>query len=72
MPLDRFVLILVLVLAAAGATVWVAAMAGAVPHLPGLGLGVASLAALLAYVIVRVIADRVRSEADDRYDRTEP
>ena len=71
MPLDRFVLILVLVLAAAGVTVWIAAMGSALPHLPGVGLGVAALAALLAYVLVRVIADRLRSEADDRYDRTD-
>lgn len=70
MPLDRFVLVLVLVLAAAGVTVWIAAMGAAFADLPRVGLGVAAVAALLAYVLARVIADRVRSDTDDRYDRT--
>ena len=69
MPLDRFVLILVAVVAAAGATVLVAAILLSLVELPLAGL--LALAALLpvAYVAWRVVADRVRSREDSHYDR---
>lgn len=68
MPLDRFVLMLVAAIAAAGLTVWVVAWAGATLLMPGLGALVAVPALLAGYVLFRVIADRVRSREDDRYD----
>ena len=71
MPLDRFVLILVVVLAAAGVTVLLGALGLSALQMPGLGLGVAGVLALVAYVLVRVISDRMRSAEDDRYDRVE-
>ena len=71
MPLDRFVLIVVVALAAAGVTVFMAALGLSAVQMPGLGLGVAALLALVAYVLVRVISDRMRSAEDDRYDRVE-
>ena len=71
MPLDRFVLIVVIVLAAAGVSVLLAALALSSGALPGVGLGVAGVLALAAYVLVRVISDRMRSAEDDRYDRVE-
>jgi hypothetical protein len=61
MPLDRFVLILVVALAAAAATVLVAALGLSAIETPGRGLGVAALLALVAYVLVRVISGRMRS-----------
>jgi ABC-type enterochelin transport system permease subunit len=61
MPLDRFVLILVVALAAAAATVLVAALGMSAVETPDLGLGVAALLALVAYVLVRVISGRMRS-----------
>ncbi|MEE4119665.1 MAG: hypothetical protein V2I65_11670 [Paracoccaceae bacterium] len=69
MPLDRFVLILVIALAGAGVTVLLGALALSAGHLPGLGLAVAVPLALLAYLLVRVIADRARDGEGGRYDR---
>ena len=67
MPLDRLVLILVIVIAAAGATVWlVALLASSLLH-PGLGALIAVPVLLVAYILWRVIADRVSK--DDPYDR---
>jgi len=68
MPLDRFVLLLVIVLAAAMVTVWLGALivsATAVP-LGWLALIPAVLAALVGW---RVIADRLGNAEDDHYDR---
>lgn len=70
MPLDRLVLILVCVIAAAGVTIWVAAVLLA-------GLQVSPLAALIVllplalvgYIFWRVIAERAKSTEDDHYDR---
>ena len=71
MPLDRLVLILVAVIAAAAATVWIAATALAAATGPGWGWLAVVPTALAAYVAWRVIAERVASEEDDRYDRIE-
>jgi membrane protein implicated in regulation of membrane protease activity len=70
MPLDKLVLIIVAVLAAAGITVWVAALAMAAFEVPGAGL-VFVPAALVAYVVWRVISDRVGNKEDDHYDHIE-
>ncbi|MGR3541224.1 MAG: hypothetical protein ACU0BS_07330 [Hasllibacter sp.] len=68
MPLDRFVLILVVVIAAAGATVWLASVVAGAFAFP-FGWVAIVPTALVAYVLWRMIADRL-SEKDD-YDRIE-
>lgn len=68
MPLDRFVLILVIVVAAAAATVWLASLVAASFAFPYGWLG-AVPAALIAYVVWRVVAERL-AEKDD-YDGIE-
>jgi membrane protein implicated in regulation of membrane protease activity len=70
MPLDRLVLILVVVLAAAGATVWVGALVAASWALhPAAPLVALLPTALVAFVLWRVVAERLSSREDDRYDR---
>ncbi len=72
MPLDKFVLIIVCVIAAAMATVYVAVALVATTQMPSaLGLAVLSLIALCAYVAWRVIAERLSNKDDDHYDRFE-
>ena len=71
MPLARFVLIVVLVVVAAAATVWLGALMAAALQFPLVGIAAAIPAALVAYVVARVIWDRVRSGEDARYDRIE-
>ena len=68
MPLDRFVLILFVVLVAAGATVWLGAVVAASVAVP-FGAVAAIPALLVVYVVWRVVADRIRSAEDDHYDR---
>lgn len=70
MPLDRFVLILVVVIAAAGLTVWIASFVAAAWQLPFVWTAVIP-AALVAYVVWRVIAERIGNREDDHYDRIE-
>jgi hypothetical protein len=67
MPLDKFVLILVCVVAAAGVTVWVSSLILIAVEIP---FGWLSLipAALAGYVVWRVIAERVGSAEDTHYD----
>jgi membrane protein implicated in regulation of membrane protease activity len=69
MPLDRFVLLIVIVLAAGGLTVTAAAWVSASAQLPWLGLAMLLPAGMVAYVLVRVISDRLRNRDDDHYDR---
>jgi hypothetical protein len=70
MPLAKFVLLLLSVIAAAGLTIGIAVFAAASLQAPLLG-GVLLLPALLiGYVVWRVIADRLQSREDDHYDRT--
>lgn len=71
MPLARFVLILVLVVVAAAATVALGAFLTAASLHPGIGLLTAVPLALLAYVVVRVIRERMASAEDSHYDRIE-
>ena len=67
MPLEKLVLIVVIVIAAAGVTVWLAALAFAAFEVPGAGLAFIP-AALVAYVVWRVIAERLQNAEDDHYD----
>ncbi len=71
MPLDRFVLVVIAVIAAAGATVVAGALLKGAILAPGLGLAALVPVALLGYVLVRVVAERLRNADDDRYDRIE-
>ena len=71
MPLDRFVLVVVSVIAAAALTVWAVATFTAVLAFPGWSMMALIPVALVAYVLVRVIAERVREAPHDRYDRVE-
>lgn len=71
MPLARFVLMLVLVVVAAAATVAVGAFISAASLHPAIGLLLAVPLALVAYVVLRVIRDRVSSAEDGHYDRIE-
>ena len=68
MPLDRFVLILVVVTLAAALTIGAALWAAAVFHLPAVALMAAVPALLLGYVLWRVVTDRLRNREDDHYD----
>ncbi|PRY94977.1 hypothetical protein BCF33_0588 [Hasllibacter halocynthiae] len=68
MPLDRLVLILVIVIAAAGATVWLGALlvtAGMVPY----GWLTLIPVGLVAYLLWRVVSDRLSEKGG--YDRIE-
>ncbi len=71
MPLDRFVLIIMAVIAAAGATVWIGAAIAAAVEAPLVGWAAIVPAALAGYVIWRVIAERLRNREDDHYDNIE-
>ena len=68
MPLDKFVLIIVCVIAAAAATIWLVALGAAALNLPFGWLGIIP-AALVGYVAFRVIAERVGNAEEDHYDR---
>ncbi len=67
MPLDKFVLIIVCVMVAAGVTVWLGALLFASLEVPGVGI-VLIPAALIGYVVWRVIAERVGNAQEDHYD----
>ena len=72
MPLDRLVLIIVCVIAAALATVYVGVALLSATRMPTpLGLAVLSVIALCAYVLWRVISERLNNKDDDHYDRFE-
>jgi len=71
MPLDRLVLIIVIVLAAAGGTIWLGTFIAAALQVPQVGWFVLVPVALILYIGWRVIADRVGSKEDDHYDRIE-
>jgi membrane protein implicated in regulation of membrane protease activity len=70
MPLDKFVLILVAVIAAAGLTVWLATLIATFGTLPIGWVGLIP-AALVLYVVWRVIADRLANKDDSHYDGIE-
>lgn len=71
MPLDKFVLILVLVIAAAGVTVALGAFVFAGTSAPAPTVIIALPVILVAYVLWRVLADRIGNREDDHYDRIE-
>ncbi|MGB0660282.1 MAG: hypothetical protein ACPGNV_08875 [Mangrovicoccus sp.] len=71
MPLDKFVLLLVVVLVAAGVTVAGAVFIAAAFQVPLVGLAALVPVLLLAYIALRVISDRLRNREDDHYDRVE-
>ncbi|MFV2052964.1 hypothetical protein [Aliiroseovarius sp. YM-037] len=71
MPLDKFVLLLVCVVAAAAATVWIGALVAASMQVPVIGWIAFIPAALVGYVVWRVIAERLSNAEDDHYDRIE-
>ena len=72
MPLDKLVLIIVCVVAAAGATVWIGTLLLASTQLPPVaGLAILSIVTLCAYIAWRVISERVTNKDDDHYDRFE-
>jgi membrane protein implicated in regulation of membrane protease activity len=71
MPLDRFVLMIVIVIAAAGATIWLGTLLAASMQISGAGWIVMVPVTLVAYVVWRVISDRLRNSEDDHYDRIE-
>jgi len=69
MPLDKLVLLIVVVIAAAGATVWLGAFVVATMELPLLGWGLAIPVLLVGYVLWRVISERLTSKEDSHYDQ---
>ncbi|WP_424970476.1 hypothetical protein [Dinoroseobacter sp. S76] len=71
MPLEKLVLLLVVVIAAAGITIFVASLGLATLDAPGLGLATLIPVGLIAFVLWRVIAQRLRNTEDDKYDRLE-
>ena len=71
MPLDKFVLILVSVVAAAAVTVWVGTLVMASLQVPVAGWLMFIPAMLVGYVVWRVIADRLGNSEDDHYDSIE-
>ncbi|WP_306114539.1 MULTISPECIES: hypothetical protein [unclassified Roseovarius] len=68
MPLDKLVLILVCVCIAAGVTVWLGLLLAAAINIP-YGWTALIPAALVGYVIYRVIAERVGNAEEDHYDK---
>lgn len=71
MPLDRLVLILVCVVVAAGLTIWLGALLAATVSVPVIGLAVLVPVGLIAFILWRVIAERLTNREDDHYDRIE-
>jgi membrane protein implicated in regulation of membrane protease activity len=72
MPLERLALILIVVIAAAGATIWVGWLLLVTLGIsPLAGMAFAVPTALIAYFIVRVIAERLSNKEDDHYDGIE-
>lgn len=71
MPLDKFVLIVVCVIVAAGVTVWLGSMVAAAVQFPALGWAAILPVVLIGYVAWRVISDRLSSAEDDHYDNVE-
>ena len=71
MPLDKFVLLLVIVIAGAAATAWLVLLAATAMQLPPLGWIAFLPAALVGYILWRVISERLHSSEDTHYDRIE-
>ncbi len=71
MPLDKIVLIVVCVVIAAAVTVWLGATVAATIQVPNVGWAAFIPAALVGYVVWRVIAERLSNSEDDHYDNIE-
>ncbi|PWE34434.1 hypothetical protein DDZ14_00680 [Maritimibacter sp. 55A14] len=71
MPVDRLVLILVCVFATAGVTLFLGTLLSGLVRSPALSWLVVIPVALIAYLIFRVISDRLSKRDDDHYDRIE-
>lgn len=71
MPLDRLVLIIIAVLAAAALTVYVGFLLMAAATVPPLLFAIVPIITIAAYIFVRVIRDRTTNEEDDHYDQIE-
>ena len=71
-PLDRLILILVVVIAAAALTVWGGAglLAGFAVN-PMISIGILSIRALGAYLVFRVVSERLNNLDEDHYDNME-
>jgi len=68
MPIDKLVLILVCVIGAAMVTVWLSSLLLVAFEIK-MGWLALIPAALVAYVVVRVIGERVGNTEDDHYDK---
>ena len=69
MSLEKLVLILVCVIAAAGLTIWLAALVASSFALPWYGtVAIGSITAMVLYILGRTILERVKSREDDHYD----
>ncbi|WP_108482530.1 hypothetical protein [Oceaniglobus ichthyenteri] len=71
MPLDRLVLILACVVIGAGVTVWLITFFAAAATLPFPAMVLLVPVGLFAWVVWRVIAERLNNREDDHYDRIE-
>ena len=71
MALDKFVLILVVVIAAAGATIWLGMLLAVAMQWSIGGMAVLIPGALAGYVAFRVLMDRMKNSEDDYYDGIE-
>jgi len=69
MPLDKLVLVLIAVIAAAGLTVWIGSMAATVLQLSPAAWLLFVPAALVGYMVWRVIAERLSNSEDDHHDQ---
>ncbi len=70
MPLDKIVLIAVVVFAGVGLTFWVSALALSALAVPFAWLALLP-AALVGYILWRVVSERLTNSEDDHYDRIE-
>ncbi|PTQ68592.1 hypothetical protein [Celeribacter persicus] len=70
MALDKFVLIVVAVLATVGITFWLLTLLAATLQL-AFGWLLLIPAGIAGYVVWRVIEDRLRNAEDDHYDKIE-
>jgi hypothetical protein len=71
MALDKFVLILIVVIAAAGVTIWLGMLLVATMQWSFGVMAVLIPGALVGYIAFRVLMDRMKSSEDDYYDRIE-
>jgi membrane protein implicated in regulation of membrane protease activity len=71
MPLDRLVLIIVIVITAASGTIWIGTLVASAMQVPQIGFFTVIPVALILYIGWRVIAERLNNKEDDHYDRIE-